>query len=100
MYRQLTRLEEEGLQIIRVPIDPDEDFVNRIVDEMDNKTSAIMLSRVYFETSLVNTHLSEIAAEARIHGIPLLLMIITEQMLYLFQSRGSIRRLFYFNWWL
>lgn len=73
MYRQLTRLEEEGLQIIRVPIDPDEDFVNRIVNEIDNKTSAIMLSRVYFETSLVNTHLSEIAAEARVHGIPFII---------------------------
>jgi len=73
MFRQLKRLEEEGLNIVRIPINPDQDFATRIINELDEETSAIMLSRVYFETSLVNTHLSEIAAAARANGIPLII---------------------------
>lgn len=73
MFRQLRRLEEEGLEVVRVPINPDEDFGSRIIEEIDKNTSAIMLSRVYFETSLINTHLSEIAAAARVHGIPVII---------------------------
>jgi selenocysteine lyase/cysteine desulfurase len=73
MFRQLKRMEEEGLKVVRVPIDPDEDFATRIIEEIDVETSAIMLSRVYFETSLINSHLTEIAAAARIHGIPVII---------------------------
>lgn len=73
LFRQLARLEEEGLEIIRIPVNPDPTFGERIIEEIDVNTSAIMLSRVYFETSLVNTHLSEIAAAARVHGIPVII---------------------------
>lgn len=73
MHRQLCRLEEEGLQIERIPTAPDQDFASRVISAMDQKTSAIMLSRVYFETSLINTHLTEIAAAARNHGIPVII---------------------------
>ncbi|MEQ9263820.1 MAG: hypothetical protein RLN81_01265 [Balneolaceae bacterium] len=73
LFRQLTRLEEEGLEIVRVPVNPDPAFGERIIEEIDVNTSAIMLSRVYFETSLVNAHLSEIAAAARVHGIPVII---------------------------
>lgn len=73
LFRQLTRLEEEGLEIVRVPVNPDPTFGERIIEEIDMNTSAIMLSRVYFETSLVNTHLSEIAAAARVHGVPVII---------------------------
>lgn len=73
LFRQLTRLEEEGLEIVRIPVNPDPTFGERIIEEIDVNTSAIMLSRVYFETSLVNTHLSEIAAAARVHGIPVII---------------------------
>ncbi len=73
MDRQLRRLEEEGLEIVSVPTDPDESFAQRIIEEIDKITSAIMLSRVYFQTSLINTHLSDIAAAARIQGIPVII---------------------------
>lgn len=73
LFRQLHRLEEEGLEFVQVPTNPDESFAERIISEMDDRTSAIMLSRVYFETCLVNTHLTEIAAAARNHGIPVLI---------------------------
>ncbi len=73
MFRQLRRLEEEGLQVVSVPTTPDDDFAQRIIEEIDVNTSAIMLSRVYFETSLINSHLSEIAAAARVQGIPVII---------------------------
>ncbi|MFV1883700.1 MAG: hypothetical protein ACMZ7B_04380 [Balneola sp.] len=73
MERQLRRLEEEGLTIARIPTDPDESFAQRVIEEIDLHTSAIMLSRVYFQTSLINTHLSDIAAAARIQGVPVII---------------------------
>ncbi|MBD3616144.1 MAG: hypothetical protein HUJ22_06175 [Gracilimonas sp.] len=73
LFRQLHRLEEEGLEFIQVPVNPDNTFAERIISEMDDRTSAVMLSRVYFETSLINTHLTEIAAAARKQGIPVLI---------------------------
>lgn len=73
LFRQLHRLEEEGLEVTYVPTNPDESFAKRIIAEMDNRTSAVMLSRVYFESSLINHHLTEIAQAARKHGIPVLI---------------------------
>ncbi|WP_103665697.1 aminotransferase class V-fold PLP-dependent enzyme [Gracilimonas amylolytica] len=73
LFRQLHRLEEEGLEFVQVPVQPDDTFAERIIEEMDDRTSAVMLSRVYFETSLINTHLTEIAAAARKNGIPVLI---------------------------
>lgn len=73
LFRQLHRLEEEGLEFVQVPVQPDDTFAERIIGEMDDRTSAVMLSRVYFETSLINTHLTEIAAAAREKGIPVLI---------------------------
>lgn len=73
LFRQLKRLEEEGLEFEQVPVQPDNTFAERIIDEMDEQTSAVMLSRIYFETCLINTHLTEIAAAAREKGIPVLI---------------------------
>lgn len=73
LFRQLHRLEEEGLEFVQVSTQPDHNFAERIIDEMDERTSAVMLSRVYFETSLINTHLTEIAAAARDKSIPVLI---------------------------
>ncbi|MDZ7807456.1 MAG: hypothetical protein U5K71_10115 [Gracilimonas sp.] len=73
LFRQLHRLEEEGLEFVQVPVQPDDTFAERIIEEMDDKTSAVMLSRVYFETSLINTHLTEIAAAAREKDIPVMI---------------------------
>jgi kynureninase len=73
MYRQLRRLQEAGLDIIYLPHDDDNQLLNQIQAHLDEQTSAIMLSRVYFETAEVNTKLSDIAAAAREAGVPLLI---------------------------
>ena len=73
MYRQLRRLEEEGLEVVMIDPNPSDTFVSRLTAELDVCTTAVMLSRVFFETALVNPHLSAIAKVAREKSIPLLI---------------------------
>ncbi len=73
LYRQLHRLEEEGIEIVYVDQHPDEDFADRVAGEMDERTAAVMLSRVYFQSSLINTHLTRIARAAREKDIPVMI---------------------------
>lgn len=72
MYRQLHRLKEEGLEVVTVDSAPDR-IVNNIKQQIDDRVSAIMLSRIYFESGIVNRHIPEIAELARSHDIPLLI---------------------------
>jgi len=72
MDRQLHRLQEEGLEVTAVDGHSD-NIVDEIDQEIDGRTSAIMLSRVYFESGIVNQHISEIALLARRHDIPFLI---------------------------
>ncbi|MCW9707750.1 aminotransferase class V-fold PLP-dependent enzyme [Fodinibius salsisoli] len=71
MYRQLHRLEEEGLEICYTEGHSDA-LASDIEQLIDSKTAAIMLSRVFFESGLINQHLSDIAEIARKNNVPLL----------------------------
>lgn len=73
LYRQLTRLEEEGIEVIYVPALPLEGFAARLESELNDKTAAVMLSRVYFEHSLINIELPQVAKICKDHKIPLLI---------------------------
>lgn len=73
MYRQLRRFSEEGLDLVMLAPKPEVTFMDRLANELDDQTAAIMLSRVFFETSLINPHLGEVAKLAREHDIPLLI---------------------------
>ena len=73
MYRQLRRYQEEGYDIVFLPHEDDNQLLSSIKEEMDERTAAVMLSRIYFETSEINTKISEIAAETKKAGIPLLI---------------------------
>jgi len=73
MHRQLSRYKELGMQVIFLPHENDDELLRRIEEEVDDQTSAIMLSRIYFETAEVNTKLSEIAKVARENQIPVLI---------------------------
>jgi len=72
MHRQLNRLGEEGVEIVHVRADS-ENITGRIEEEADERTAAIMLSRVYFESGLVNTRIHEIAEVARSAAVPFLI---------------------------
>lgn len=73
MYRQLRRLEEVGLEIVYLPHEDDDALLEAVRDELDDRTAAVMLSHIYFETSEVNTRIAEIAEAAREAGVPLLI---------------------------
>ncbi|REL33103.1 hypothetical protein DYD21_12660 [Rhodohalobacter sp. SW132] len=73
MKRQLNRLSEEGLNVVNVSHNDDQQFLDGIKNEIDNSTSAVMISRVYFETAEINTKLSEIAQVCRQSGVPLMI---------------------------
>lgn len=73
MHRQLSRYKELGLNVVFLPHQDDEKLMEGIRKEADVATSAIMLSRVYFETAEVNTKLNEIAEIAKKNQIPLLI---------------------------
>lgn len=73
MYRQLRRLEEEGLEILYLPHQDDKKLLQSIREKLDERTAAVMLSRVYFETSEINTRLKEIGQAVKTAGVPLLI---------------------------
>lgn len=73
MYRQLRRLEEEGLEIVYLPHEDDEKLLEAVIQNLDDKTAAMMLSRVYFETSEINTKLPEITLAAKEAGVPIMI---------------------------
>ncbi len=73
MYRQLHRLQEEGIDVERLPVEPLDTFSQRLADCVDQRTAAIMLSRVYFESALINPNLAVVAAIGRSNNIPVLI---------------------------
>ena len=73
MYRQLRRLEEEGLEIVYLPHEDDDALLEAVKSELDDRTAAVMLSHIYFETSEVNTRIAEIAQASREAGVPMLI---------------------------
>lgn len=73
MKRQLERLEEEGIEIVRIPAFPLDGFSERLEKELNDKTAAVMLSHIYFGWSLINSELKEVAVSVRKFGIPLLI---------------------------
>lgn len=72
LFRQLQRLKEEGIEVVYVPALPGHSIAERISEHLDDETAAVVLSRVYFETSLINQQLTEIAETVRKKNIPFL----------------------------
>lgn len=72
MSRQLKRLKEEGLEIVTVDGHAD-NIVDQIESQIDDRISAVMLSRVYFNSGIVNQHINEISKLTRSENIPLLI---------------------------
>lgn len=53
MRRQLARLEEQGVAIIRVPVDPMESLAQRMIQHLDSQTIAVMASAVMFQSGAI-----------------------------------------------
>jgi len=70
--RQLDRLAEEGLEIVRVPARPVEELCARAAREVDERTLAVMVSSVLFGTAEIVPNLNHIAAACEAYAAPLL----------------------------
>ncbi|HET7470396.1 MAG TPA: hypothetical protein VFJ81_12015 [Gemmatimonadales bacterium] len=70
--RQLDRLEEEGLAVVRVPERPLDSLSGRLAAAVDDRTAMVLVSAVFFDTGRIARGLAEVAERCRRHGSPLL----------------------------
>jgi kynureninase len=70
--RQLSRLAECGLDIHREPAEPIWTLAERLAAAADERTAAVLVSAVYFETARVVPNLGGLAMRCAERGIPLL----------------------------
>ncbi len=70
--RQLDRLGEEGLDVHRVPELPLDSLPSRLADAVDDRTSLVLVSLVFFDTGRIARGLSQVADRCRHHGARLL----------------------------
>lgn len=73
LRRQLARLDEAGLDVTRVPAEPAETLAERLGDAADERTAAVLVSSVLFESSRIVPHLDELAGAAARAGAELLI---------------------------
>jgi kynureninase len=72
LRRQLDRLGEEGIELVRVAADPVDTLAERLADEVDDRTAAVLVSAVLFGSSRIVPHLAATADACRRRGAELL----------------------------
>ncbi len=72
LRRQLDRLAEEGLEVVRVPSVPAADVGERIARQVDARTSAVLVSSVFYGNAHIAGGLHEAAQACRREGALLL----------------------------
>jgi kynureninase len=72
LRRQLTRLGEVGLDVVWVPADPVESAAERLAEAVDERTSAVLVSAVLFETARIVPGLDLLADTCRRRDVELL----------------------------
>jgi kynureninase len=65
LRRQLARLAEEGIDVVRLPAEPAETLAERLAQAVDDSTCAALISACLFETSRVVPGLDWLAAVCR-----------------------------------
>lgn len=71
LRRQLARLAEEGLEVVRVPADPVDTLTERLAAAIDPRTSAVLVSAVLFDSSRIVPHLGHLATACHDAGVEL-----------------------------
>ena len=72
LRRQLGRFAEEGIDVVRMPASPAETLAARLADAIDDRTAAVLVSSVLFETSRTVPGLDELAVACAAAGVELL----------------------------
>ena len=70
--RQLDRLTEEGIEVMRVPEAPVDSVCARLAAAVDDRTALVLVSAVFFDSGRIAPGLSEVAAACRRRGARLL----------------------------
>jgi kynureninase len=70
--RQLDRLAEEGVEVVKVAADPVDTLAERAAAAVDDRTAAALVSSVLFETARIVPHLAVLAGACARHGAELL----------------------------
>jgi selenocysteine lyase/cysteine desulfurase len=70
--RQLDRLAEEGLEVVRVAEQPVETVSERLAAAVDGRTALVLVSAVFFDTGRIARGLGQVAASCRRYGAALL----------------------------
>jgi kynureninase len=70
--RQLDRLAEEGLSLVRVPEAPLATVAARLSEAVDDRTALVLVSSVFFDSGRIARGLGEVAERCRRHGAALL----------------------------
>ena len=73
LRRLLQRVEEEGLEIVRVPALPADSVGERLAAATDDRTAMVLTSTVFFTTARIAGALDAAASSCRKHGALLLL---------------------------
>ena len=72
LRRQLARLAEEGLDVVRVRAEPVDTLAERLGAEVDHRTGLVAVSAVLFTTARIVPHLDALATTCRRRGSELL----------------------------
>ncbi len=71
--RQLDRLSEEGIELIKTPTDPHHSLAERLIEAVDPRASAMLVSAVFFKSGRILNRIPDIAAACQDSGVPLLI---------------------------
>ncbi|MFC6081780.1 kynureninase, partial [Sphaerisporangium aureirubrum] len=72
LRRQLARLSEEGVEIVRVPAEPAATLAERMAAAVDDRTAAVLVSAVLYETARIVPDLPSLAEVCWRRGAELL----------------------------
>jgi kynureninase len=72
LRRQLARLAEAGVDVVRVAASPADTLAERLAGAVDDRTAAVLVSAVLFETARIVPHLDTLAATCRRRDVELL----------------------------
>lgn len=70
--RQLARLAEEGFEVVVLPPDPVDTLAARLAEAIDDRTAAVLVSAVLFETAQIVPGLGDLATACARRGVELL----------------------------
>jgi kynureninase len=87
--RQLDRLPEEGIEVVKVPARPADALAERLARAVDGRTACVLASSVLYETAEIVPGLDHVASACDAHGAALLVDAYHHLNVVPFDIRGT-----------